>query len=946
MNNLLNHVPRVEFCGLKPFALMALILACVSPYRAHAALLAYEPFTNAPGGAVIGSVGGSGFNGAWQANNSFGIATNTGSGLGYSDASANTLVTLGGAAFYQGLTSANSNMQPVRPFLFSRGTNGADGGSTWVSFLVVRQGPTGTLAGNPYGRGANVPHDLGSAQKLAIGNSSGATTNTVGLIPQGASGNLKSSGVPFGGATNFVVVRIDHKLGVLDDAYLFVNPNLALEPVVGAAGAVSTNGFDFSLDRLRVFAGGQSSAAQPYAELILDEYRIGETYADVTPYVPGAPASPLVFTNARLAGASVILSGQGGTAGGAYELLANPNLNTSSTLWPVIATNTFESGGTFSVTQALQPGNQFFRVRTVPPPAPIGPSIVNPPTSLIVTQGQPAAFNVTADGTAPLSYQWYFNTNTILSGQTSSNLNIGSAQATNAGMYSVRVSNVGGSVTSAPAALTVLLPPGITTQPQSQSIQESNSVNFSVVATGTAPLTYQWYINTSTLLSGATNAAYGISSVTSNNAGGYSVIVANNYGAITSAVATLTVTVPSTNGNFYVAPTGSDANPGTFEAPFATLGKAQSVAQPGNIIYMRGGTYYPSATIHITNSGTAANRIQLLAYPGETPYLNFTNQPYGDANRGILFRTNAAYWNIKGLEIGYAGDNGVKVEGHHLRFEQCVFHHNGDTGLQIGFGHTDDNPDGQLAAYIEVVNCDSYENFDDGPTNGGNADGFAAKMHCGRNISFTGCRAWGNSDDGWDLFETDYSIIISNCWTWKSGFLGQGNGNGFKLGGNGTGGDSLGTHHAYNCVTFGNKVNGFTQNSHKDGLVVMSCVSFTNGSSGYNYFMEGSLNSGKQNVFKNNVGIRRNPASSGNNFIEDNGPVEVNNSWNLSVTANYADYGSVLEAAALAPRQPDGTLPTGFVRLVAGSDLIDQGVDIGSPFNGAAPDLGPYEYAP
>jgi pectate lyase len=550
MNNLLNHVPRVEFCGLKTFALMALILACVSPYRAHAALLAYEPFTNAPGGAVIGSVGGSGFNGAWQANNSFGIATNTGSGLGYSDASANTLVTLGGAAFFQGLTSANSNMQPVRPFLFSRGTNGTDGGSTWVSFLVVRQGPTGTLAGNPYGRGANVPHDLGSAQKLAIGNSSGATTNTVGLIPQGASGNLKSSGVPFGGATNFVVVRIDHKLGVLDDAYLFVNPNLALEPVVGAAGAVSTNGFDFSLDRLRVFAGGQSSAAQPYAELILDEYRIGETYADVTPYVPGAPASPLVFTNARLAGASVILSGQGGTAGGAYELLANPNLNTSSTLWPVIATNTFESGGTFSVTQALQPGNQFFRVRTVPPPAPIGPSIVNPPTSLIVTQGQPAAFSVQAAGTAPLGYQWYFNTNTLLGGQTSSNLNIGSAQATNAGMYSVRVSNVGGSVTSAPAALTVLLPPGITTQPQSQSIQESNSVNFSVVATGTASLTYQWYFNTSTLLPGATNAAYGISSVTSNNAGGYSVIVANNYGVITSAVATLTVTVPITNIDF------------------------------------------------------------------------------------------------------------------------------------------------------------------------------------------------------------------------------------------------------------------------------------------------------------------------------------------------------------------------------------------------------------
>ncbi|MSU60016.1 MAG: hypothetical protein EXS35_17910 [Pedosphaera sp.] len=69
------------------------------------------------------------------------------------------------------------------------------------------------------------------------------------------------------------------------------------------------------------------------------------------------------------------------------------------------------------------------------------------------------------------------------------------------------------------------------------------------------------------------------------------------------------------------------------------------------------------------------------------------------------------------------------------------------------------------------------------------------------------------------------------------------------------GGDSKGTHYAFNCVSFGHKVNGFTQNSHRDGLVVQHCLSFSNGPSGYNYFMEGTLNSGKQNVFKNSVGI-------------------------------------------------------------------------------------------
>src|SRR5258708_39480692 len=77
-------------------------------------------------------------------------------------------------------------MQPNRQFNFIRGANGTDGVTPWISFLATRQGPTGTLSGNPYGRGANVPHDNASVQKLAIGNSSGAGSNTVGLIPTGA----------------------------------------------------------------------------------------------------------------------------------------------------------------------------------------------------------------------------------------------------------------------------------------------------------------------------------------------------------------------------------------------------------------------------------------------------------------------------------------------------------------------------------------------------------------------------------------------------------------------------------------------------------------------------------------------------------------------------------------------------------------------------------------
>lgn len=923
---------------------VALATMLVSGPESRAALLAYEPFANAAGTALIGSSGGIGFNGAWQSNSSQGTATNTAVGLGYTDGLGRQLVASGGAGFFQGLTTGNNNMQPIRLFNFSRGTNGTDGVTTWISFVVVRQGPTGTLAGNAYGRGANLPHDLntGAIQKLAIGNSSGVGSNTVALIPTGSAANCRGdANSAFGGATNFVVVRIDHVPGGNDSAWLFVNPTLGVEPATSSAGAVWPNSFDFSFDRLRIFAGGQSSAAQPYAEMIVDEYRLGESYADVTPYEGAPPVAGLQITNIQSSGAAVQIAGTGGTAGGTYHLLASADVTVPATTWSAIATNTFDGNGNFSLSRPIEPGAKFFRVRTASPAGPTGPTWLSQPVSLTVTQGQVAVFSASVEGTAPLTYQWYYNTNTLLSGHSGTGLTLTNVQGTNAGSYSVRVSNAGGNITSTQAVLRVLQPPSITTPPQSQTVVTSNNVTITVVAAGTAPLSYQWYFSNAPLAN-ATNATHGITPATTNQAGPYFVTVQNPYGSATSAVATLTVTVPNTSGDWFVAPTGNDANPGTLAAPFATLNKAIAVVQPGQTIFMRGGEYLPNSTIRITNSGTAGARIQLLAYPGETPYLNFTNQPYGSNNRGILFPTNANYWTVKGLEIGYAGDNGIKVEGSHHRFEQCVFHHNGDTGLQIGFGHDDVNPGGQLAAFIDVVNCDSYLNYDS-DSNGGDADGFAAKMHCGQGIVFTGCRAWENSDDGWDLFETDYSVIISNCWTWKSG-VAQGNGNGFKLGGNGAGGDSVGTHYAYNCVAFAHKVNGFTQNSHKDGNVIINCLSFTNGSSGYNYFMEGNLNSGKQNFFKNNVGIRRNPASSGNNFIEDNNPVQENNSWNLAVTPNAADYVSLLETAAKAPRQADGSLPAGFARLVAGSDLIDQGVNVGQPFSGSAPDLGPYEY--
>lgn len=180
-------------------------------------------------------------------------------------------------------------------------------------------------------------------------------------------------------------------------------------------------------------------------------------------------------------------------------------------------------------------------------PAPVAPSITTQPTNQTVIAGLPVTITVEANGTAPLRYQWFFNTNTALFNATNFSLTFASVHATNAGAYSVRVTNNAGSVTSTNAFLTVLAPPYIVTQPQNRAVTVSNDATFTVEAVGTAPLHYQWYFNTNTLLGNATNSSLTITNAQTNDTGGYSVVITNLYGSTNSTVATLTVNPASTN---------------------------------------------------------------------------------------------------------------------------------------------------------------------------------------------------------------------------------------------------------------------------------------------------------------------------------------------------------------------------------------------------------------
>ena len=170
------------------------------------------------------------------------------------------------------------------------------------------------------------------------------------------------------------------------------------------------------------------------------------------------------------------------------------------------------------------------------------PAITAQPASVSVLLGKSASLSVTASGTAPLAYQWRKGGANI-TGATSATYTVGSAQTSDTGTYSVAVSNSAGSVISGNATLTVTaaaIAPAITTQPSSSSVTAGTSVSFTVTASGTAPLSFQWRkggVN----LAGANSATYTIGGVQTADAGNYSVVVSNGTGSVVSGEATLVV---------------------------------------------------------------------------------------------------------------------------------------------------------------------------------------------------------------------------------------------------------------------------------------------------------------------------------------------------------------------------------------------------------------------
>jgi len=167
-------------------------------------------------------------------------------------------------------------------------------------------------------------------------------------------------------------------------------------------------------------------------------------------------------------------------------------------------------------------------------------TVLAQPQSQTTLAGQTTSLTILADGVPTLHYQWLLN-KTPLAGATNSTLVISNASSTDAGTYSVAITNSFGSVVSSNATLTVNYPPSLSAQLASQAALVGMDVTFQVSASGTGDLFYQWYLNGSTPIIGATNAALTLSHVSTNDAGLYSVAVSNQFGVLTSDPAALSV---------------------------------------------------------------------------------------------------------------------------------------------------------------------------------------------------------------------------------------------------------------------------------------------------------------------------------------------------------------------------------------------------------------------
>lgn len=438
----------------------------------------------------------------------------------------------------------------------------------------------------------------------------------------------------------------------------------------------------------------------------------------------------------------------------------------------------------------------------------------------------------------------------------------------------------------------------------------------------------------------------------------------------TSALLCATMTAAT----YFASPEGG-GNGSSINSPTTFSSGLKLLKNPGDTLYLLSGQYDLGNTAVQNLNGTASKRIVISGYEpinrsGKyAAILDFRKTPYG--TRGLQVKSTTTYLHIKNLTLRYSGKNNLHNEGSYNLFENLDIYGSADTGCQMKNGGNN-----------IIKNVDSHDNFDYETMSGsqanfgGNADGFADKQFTGAGNHYIGCRAWNNSDDGWDFFQrvSTSNTIIENCICYRNGepyydmsahpratgvdkawfdakvgtqmtdryghlititleqYPCQGNGNGFKMGGNFTNHKVL-VHH---CLAVANNERGFDQNNNDGTMWLYNNSASANGT---NY---GFTTAYGNNALQNNISL---DSKEDDGYRSKSVIANDHNSWNSGYACTQTDFLSLDTTQILMPRRSDGSLPDyAFMHLAEGSALIDAGVDLNLGYNGAAPDLGCYEY--
>ncbi|MEV5954673.1 chondroitinase-B domain-containing protein [Streptomyces sp. NPDC051987] len=327
------------------------------------------------------------------------------------------------------------------------------------------------------------------------------------------------------------------------------------------------------------------------------------------------------------------------------------------------------------------------------------------------------------------------------------------------------------------------------------------------------------------------------------------------------------------------------------------LSNAIRNATAGTVIQVRGGTYRPTSTLQSTANGTSSSPITLTAYGSETVKIDGSSLPSGS----WIFKLAADYWNVSDITFQNSPDSAVVCQsctGTNWNNVKTI------DGGDSGFALTGDGTVGNT-----VRNLDSYGNYD-AAEHGQNADGVAIKFGSGSGNLVTGARLYNNSDDGIDLWSFASPVTIEHTWSFGNGVnrwgdtAFEGNGNGFKLGGNGV----TVAHVVNNSAAWGNAGNGFTENSNTGATAVNRTTAYANAKWGY-YFATSAARLGKNLAVGNGSG----PVGKGSSVVS------AGNNWDSGIST--PSFVSTDASTTYNARRSDGSLPaTTF--LTTGSTTI------------------------